>query len=911
MLERPERIAERFPLVQDPPFALQDTRAFLLALPCDEGRIAAMLDRTFGWARPGIVVRPLGPICLLVFTDVGRASAANPAFGSFSYREATVFVPVCGERNGEPFVAMHVPFIYPNEGLAVAAGREVYGFPKKPGIVDIPSDDDFWGGKSPLGVHVLSAERFDGSAWAKRRLIRADAEAHQPRSGLERDLHEAIHALLAPVPHLLGDFSGLLRQDLLQLKQVPDVSTGGLPPRALYRAIVRNQAPVESISDVRLADGDKVTVSVADLASEPLRDVLGVPAVVQAKVAASLTMSFRFEPGEIWREDPHHGKARGRKTRVLILGGGMSALATAHALTDTEERRARFDVHVLTQGHLLGGKGASTRDPALGMRNQEHGIHVFFGFYHNALALMRGVYEEAARPAGVFPRTFDDAFRPEWEIAFDNGTDTYEITFPKTPSGWGVGLAEVFDEVKALEQFAASAVRGPLSELVKGLIPRWGNPMAREVVAFVLTLAAAVTTDIVVKRKTWEELDRQDFREWMLSHRIIGMPDLASTAIMQVPYDGVFAYVGKDQKNPRLGAGIAARGLLKLAFQYEVAPYFAMAAGMGECVFAPLYEVLKSRGVRFEFFAKVKELRIEAGRATLVRYGRQATVKGGPFAYEPLFKTRDIPAWKPVPDTAQLSDDPLGGADPYSDATTAQVGPDATLSVDADFDWVVCALPAPVTASVLRGHEDISDLARIANIPTVATLHLQTWFTKKTQALGWPHDASVLGGFPQPLNSMHVRDQFLGIESWPPPAPKGLLYLSGPFGPGWDTDSSDQNARDRAAKDAALQARSFVSTELGKALPRFSLGDLYAPHSPSDPMADQYIRANIDKSARYVLCVPGGLANRPGAEPAGVSNLRLAGDWTKNGIDIPCIEGTVVSALRATQTILGAPLLIL
>jgi hypothetical protein len=314
--------------------------------------------------------------------------------------------------------------------------------------------------------------------------------------------------------------------------------------------------------------------------------------------------------------------------------------------------------------------------------------------------------------------------------------------------------------------------------------------------------------------------------------------------------------------------------------------------------------------VRFEFFAKVKELHVEHGRAARVRYGRQATVKAGPFAYEPLFKTRNIPSWKPVPDTGQLAVDPLGGADPYSDATTAQVGPDETLSVDADFDWVVCALPAPVTASVLRGHEAIPELARIANIPTVATLHLQTWFKQGTESLGWPHDASVLGGFPQPLNSMHLRDPFLDIESFPPPAPKGLLYLSGPFGPGWDTDASDQNARDLAAKDAALQARSFVSAEIGKALPRFSLGDLYAPYNPGDPMADQYVRANIDKSERYVLCIPGGLANRPGAEP-GVSNLRLAGDWTKNGIDIPCIEGTVVSALRAAQTILGKPLSIL
>jgi two-component system, NtrC family, sensor histidine kinase HydH len=37
----------------------------------------------------------------------------------------------------------------------------------------------------------------------------------------------------------------------------------------------------------------------------------------------------------------------------------------------------------------------------------------------------------------------------------------------------------------------------------------------------------------------------------------------------------------------------------------------------------------------------------------------------------------------------------------------------------------------------------------------------------------------VLGGFPQPLNSMLTQDEVMAVEPWPAPRPRALLYLSG------------------------------------------------------------------------------------------------------------------------------------
>jgi uncharacterized protein with NAD-binding domain and iron-sulfur cluster len=79
--------------------------------------------------------------------------------------------------------------------------------------------------------------------------------------------------------------------------------------------------------------------------------------------------------------------------RVAILGGGIAGLTTAFELTRPELGN-RYAVTVYTLDGLLGGKGASTRNERTGNRIEEHGLHVWFGFYDNAFSLMRQVYDE-------------------------------------------------------------------------------------------------------------------------------------------------------------------------------------------------------------------------------------------------------------------------------------------------------------------------------------------------------------------------------------------------------------------------------------------------------------------------------------------------------------------------------------
>ncbi len=97
-----------------------------------------------------------------------------------------------------------------------------------------------------------------------------------------------------------------------------------------------------------------------------------------------------------------------RPIEVAVVGGGCAAMAAAFELT-RPEHGGRYHVTVYVPGWRLGGKGASGRGPA--GRIEEHGFHVWLGFYENAFALLRGCYEERNRDGRA--RRFAD-----WREAF-------------------------------------------------------------------------------------------------------------------------------------------------------------------------------------------------------------------------------------------------------------------------------------------------------------------------------------------------------------------------------------------------------------------------------------------------------------------------------------------------------------
>jgi uncharacterized protein with NAD-binding domain and iron-sulfur cluster len=88
---------------------------------------------------------------------------------------------------------------------------------------------------------------------------------------------------------------------------------------------------------------------------------------------------------------PRHKR---KPIEVAIIGGGCAGIAAAFELS-RPEHRGRYHVTVYQQGWRLGGKGASGRGPA--NRIEEHGLHLWMGFYENAFQLLRECYAELNR----------------------------------------------------------------------------------------------------------------------------------------------------------------------------------------------------------------------------------------------------------------------------------------------------------------------------------------------------------------------------------------------------------------------------------------------------------------------------------------------------------------------------------
>ena len=89
--------------------------------------------------------------------------------------------------------------------------------------------------------------------------------------------------------------------------------------------------------------------------------------------------------------------------------------------TEPSQHRGKYEITVYQLGWRLGGKGASGRGPA--DRIEEHGLHIWMGFYENAFRLLRECYAELNRdPRKVRFADWRDAFSPEPIIGLFDST---------------------------------------------------------------------------------------------------------------------------------------------------------------------------------------------------------------------------------------------------------------------------------------------------------------------------------------------------------------------------------------------------------------------------------------------------------------------------------------------------------
>ena len=115
----------------------------------------------------------------------------------------------------------------------------------------------------------------------------------------------------------------------------------------------------------------------------------------------------------------HHVSA-GRR-RIAILGGGMAGVTAAWRLSEPGWQSHFESITIYQRGGRLGGKGASHRGDH--QRVEEHGLHIWLGYYDNAFRLLRECYDELDRTR-TDPRspiaTVEDALKPATRVGLED-----------------------------------------------------------------------------------------------------------------------------------------------------------------------------------------------------------------------------------------------------------------------------------------------------------------------------------------------------------------------------------------------------------------------------------------------------------------------------------------------------------
>lgn len=484
--------------------------------------------------------------------------------------------------------------------------------------------------------------------------------------------------------------------------------------------------------------------------------------------------------------------------------------------------------------------------------------------------------------------------------------------------------SKVLDFMEAL----ATAMRRRLAEIT-GIDEQVRRKT--EIIDLVITVSVGLYRDrVLFSKQGLDSINGIDCREWLLNHGAT-KSSVNSPFIIGL-YDLAFCYEDGDRSKPALAAGQALRGALRMFFTYRGSLFWRMRSGMGDAVFAPLYRVLRRKGVRFHLKHRLEEVSFSDGLDPDTADTRVVGLRFTRPADERIAQLKDMldpagcwPDADPIPTNATYINEQFNEG--HFDAVVLAMGVD---------DFVkVCG---PAFFDAFPRWADMRD-----NVKTVGTRAAQMWLNTDASTLGWMRQPTLISGLDPPFETWADMTSTLAAEfSWrnankkgqqdgvaapPAPAPasdRSVHYFCGVL-PDAQIDAAmrqalqEPPALDKLTDQEASEVEAVLNSQLEKDLETTlnqsmtafwpALGSPASSEVEKHYVTPPFVQANFLGSQRFTLSLPGTLEKRISPLDYSVVNMTIAGDWTACGFEEGCVEAAVMSGMLAAHALCGFPAL--
>ena len=644
--------------------------------------------------------------------------------------------------------------------------------------------------------------------------------------------------------------------------------------------------------------------------------------------------------------------------KVAILGGGAASCAVALSLTDQLGWKEHYDITIYQLGWRLGGKAASGRNKKYGQRVEEITGHWYPGIYHNTKRLLSLVYEELNRPEGVPLRTFDDAF--EWTSYITNkrlnvsmhsldgerrcasfkylfetlvkGTFFLMDMVAKQTNNSFIQTDEVDLDHLLVNRNLLQRKLNSIQQRIQDLSKKYTTTMELlSVVDIGITVSKGILDDNL-SEEGFDSINHLDLRKWLSKHG--ASVKALQSAFVKFHYDVILSYRNGNIEEPDLEAGTALKIGLPAWLCYDDIAFFKQQGPDGDVIFAPMYELLRKRGVSFKFFHKVEELKLDINNPKLVEQLRMTKqVELINEEYDPLIDVKGLPSWPNEPRYEEIDHEQAKLLKKYDidlesfwtrwpsiyEEHYKQPLPEVILKRGQDFDIIVFGIPIgslPYLGSeLLETSQSLRDATK--HIGRTSSVQVQLWTDIARENLMSDSYIEFLDSNRETVDyTIGYAEVNLKLEDWKslqmkPKSCTYFVFLK-------DIKELPPSNYTLFPHDCKETVKKFVKSRIENSF-KVSLPNAYTNGNfnweiltdPENRIGEerldaQYFRVNVNPSDRFVQILSNTSQYRIRTDGAGFDNIYFTGDWIQNGFNC-CVEGALTAGMLTSKAISGYP----